>query len=80
MRLPLCVVTDPAGQKMSDGSRCYGGFYIREILAHAGIPYDEMERPLVDWKDFAWYCCPGICRCRRQSGRCWRDSSNQAGR
>ena len=48
MRLPLCVVTDPAGQKMSDGSRYYGGFYIREILAHAGVPYSEAARPLVD--------------------------------
>ena len=52
MRLPLCVVTDPEGQTGSDGSRCYGGFYIREILAHAGIPFDEMERPLVALEGF----------------------------
>ena len=52
MRLPLCVVTDPAGQKMSDGSRYYGGFYIREILAHAGVPYSEAARPLVDLDGF----------------------------
>ena len=46
MSLPLCVVTDPDGQTAPDGSRYHGGFYIREILAHAGIPFDEVERPL----------------------------------
>ena len=46
MSLPLCVITDPDGQTAPDGSRYYCGFYIREILAHAGIPYDEVERPL----------------------------------
>ncbi|MDE3260249.1 MAG: hypothetical protein OYM47_20635 [Gemmatimonadota bacterium] len=46
MSLPLCVVTDPDGQMAQDGSRYHGGFYIREILAHAGIPFDEVERPL----------------------------------
>ena len=46
MSLPLCVITDPDGQTAQDGSRYHGGFYIREILAHAGIPYDEVKRPL----------------------------------
>lgn len=46
MNLPLCVVTDPDGQRAPDGSRYHSGFYIREILAHAGIPFDEVERPL----------------------------------
>ena len=46
MSLPLCVVTDADGQTTPDGTRYYGGFYIREILAHAGIPFDEVERPL----------------------------------
>ena len=46
MSLPLCVITDPDGQTAPDGLRYHGGFYIREILAHAGFPYDEVERPL----------------------------------
>jgi len=46
MSLPLCVVTDPDGQMAPDGSRHYGGYYIREVLSHAGIRYDEVERPL----------------------------------
>ena len=46
MNLPLGVVIDPDGQTAPDGSRYYGGVYIREILVHAGIPFDEIERPL----------------------------------
>ena len=46
MSLPLCLLTDPDGQMAPDGSRYYGGYYIREILSHAGIRYDEVERPL----------------------------------
>ncbi len=46
MSLPLCVVVDSEGQTRPDGSKCYAGFYIREILAHAGIPFDEVERPI----------------------------------
>ena len=46
MSLPLCVVMDPDGQTAPGGTRYHGGFYIRELLAHAGIPYDEVERPL----------------------------------
>ena len=47
MSLPMCVLTDPDGKTAPDGSRYYGGYYILEILAHAGIPFDEIERPLV---------------------------------
>lgn len=46
MALPLCVITDTEGQAAGNGSVSYGGYYIREILAHAGIPFDEIVRPL----------------------------------
>ena len=46
MSLPICVVTDVEGQTLKDGSRRYSGFYIREILSHAGIPFDEISRPV----------------------------------
>jgi hypothetical protein len=49
MSLPLCVITDSRGQTVGDVSS-FSGLYIREILAHAGIPFDEIEMPVDNGK------------------------------
>jgi len=44
---PIAVILDPDGSVRSDGTRSWAGHYIREILAHAGLPFDELYRPVV---------------------------------
>lgn len=43
----IAVVLDADGQTLSDGSQSRAGHFVREILSHAGLPYDELYRPVL---------------------------------
>ena len=46
MTHPIAVIYDADGNELSDGRRNWAGFYLTEILSHAGLPFDEIARPL----------------------------------
>jgi hypothetical protein len=45
--IPIAVILDTDGQVLANGQRSWAGHYVREILGHAGISFEEKYRPVL---------------------------------